>query len=185
MRVKVSKVLHNTDYEKCLNDKEHSLLVNSFNDINTNSSRFSLRSGCDNKPKKKFFKDLEKSLKEIEKEKINQQGEILTNKILGTTTITRKQEENGEDKMDELVQSGSGRKRKHQSDNASHSNIKKRRKYRKKSKKKITKKISKHKVYKKRSPHHKKNKRGKKKKSHKSAGLKKHHYKHHNIFRNC
>jgi len=179
MRVKVSKVLSNVDFDKCLNDKEHSLLLNTFNDFDTNSSRFSLRSGCDNKPKKNIFKDLQKSIKEIEKEKINQQGEILTNKILGTTTSTRKSE-SGENKMDEMVQSGGGRKRKHQSDNASQPHIKKRRKYRKKTT------IKNKKIHKgKRSPHHKKTKKRRKKKSHKVKGQKQRHYKHHNIFRNC
>src|SRR5882762_849 len=179
MRVKVSKVLSNVDFDKCLNDKEHSLLLNTFNDFDTNSSRFSLRSGCDNKPKKNIFKDLQKSIKEIEKEKINQQGEILTNKILGTTTSTRKAE-SGENKMDEMVQSGGGRKRKHQSDNASQPHIKKRRKYRKKTT------IKNKKIHKgKRSPHHKKTKKRRKKKSHKVKGQKQRHYKHHNIFRNC
>ena len=56
MRVKVSKVLSNVDFDKCLNDKEHSLLLNKFNDLETNTSRFSLRSGCDNKAKKIFLK---------------------------------------------------------------------------------------------------------------------------------
>src|SRR6266851_7512813 len=137
-RIKVSEVLSNINFDKCLNDKEHSLLINTFSDFGTNSPRFSLRTGCDNKNKKNIFQDFRKSLKKIEQDKINEQGEILTNKILGTTTSTRK-EESGENKMDELVQSGGGRKRKHQSVNEIHLHAKKRRKYRKKKTKKIKK----------------------------------------------
>src|SRR6267143_171439 len=51
-RVKVSKILSNINFDKCLNDKEHSLLTNVFNDNETNRDRFSLRSGCDDKNKK-------------------------------------------------------------------------------------------------------------------------------------
>src|SRR6266404_352944 len=149
-RVKVSKVLSDINFDKCLNDKEHSLLTNTFNDGETIGSRFSLRSGCDDKNKKHIFKDFQKSLKKIEKEKINEQGEILTNKILGTTTFSRK-EDSGENKMDDLVQSGAGRKRKH---------------------------------HKKRVAKRKHKKRGRKKSGKITTG-KKHHYKHHNIFRNC
>src|SRR5271154_5271505 len=98
-RVKVSKVLSNINYDKCLSDKEHSLLLNTFDDFGSNTGRSSLRTGCDTKNKKNIFKDLSKSLKKIEKEKIDQQGEILTNKILGTTTSSRK-EESGEHQMD-------------------------------------------------------------------------------------
>src|SRR6266436_5473281 len=102
-RIKVSKVLSDIDFDKCLSDKEHSLLLNTFNDADANTPRFSLRSGCDDKNKKSIFKDFQKSLKKIEKEKINEQGEILTNKILGTTTFSRK-EDSQENKMDDLVQ---------------------------------------------------------------------------------
>src|SRR6266404_2157565 len=130
-RVKVSQILSDINFDKCLNNKEHSLLTNVFNDNETNRDRFSLRSGCDDKSKKNIFKDFQKSLKKIETEKINEQGEILKNKILGTSTFTRK-EESGEDKMDDLVQSGGGRKRKRHTLNEDHIHIKKRRKKRKK-----------------------------------------------------
>ena len=140
-----------------------------------------MRSGCDDKNKKNIFKDFQKSLKKIETEKINEEGEILTNKILGTSTFTRK-EESGEDKMDDLVQSGGGRKRKRHTLNEDHLHIKKRRKIRRKKKNTIKrtykKKSHKRKVGRKKH-HHKKGKRKSKK-----VG-KKHQYKHHNIFRNC
>jgi len=123
-RVKVNKVLSNINFDKCLNNKEHSLLLNTFNDFDTNKPRFSLRSGCDSKKKNVIFRDFHNSLKKIEQEKINEQGEILTNKLLGTTTSTRK-EESGDHNMDELVQSGGGRKRKHLSVNEVHIKSKK------------------------------------------------------------
>ena len=181
-RVKVSKVLSDINFDKCLNDKEHSLLTNTFNDGETIGSRFSLRSGCDDKNKKHIFKDFQKSLKKIEKEKINEQGEILTNKILGTTTFSRK-EDSEENKMDDLVQSGGGRKRKHHAVHESHMQTKKRRKIRKK-KKHVIKKVHKRKSHKKRVAKRKHKKRGRKKSGKITTG-KKHHYKHHNIFRNC
>src|SRR6266851_6513814 len=189
-RVKVSKVLSNINFDKCLNDKEHSLLLNTFSDFEAHTPRFSLRTGCNNKNKKSIFKDLQKSIKNIEKEKINQQGEILTNKILGTTTSTRKEVESKMDEMD-TIQSGGGRKRKHHSVDESHL---KKRKYRKKNKK-IIKRSFKKKTHKKRSVghrHKKQNKQRRRKKtkklSQKSSTIKrqkKHQYKHHNIFRNC
>ncbi len=181
-RVKVSKILSNINFDKCLNDKEHSLLTNVFNDNETNRDRFSLRSGCDDKNKKNIFKDFQKSLKKIETEKINEEGEILTNKILGTSTFTRK-EESGEDKMDDLVQSGGGRKRKRHTLNENHLHTKKRRKIRRKKKTTLKRTHKIKKSHKRRvgvkKHHHKKGKR----KSRKVG--KKHHYKHHNIFRNC
>jgi len=179
-RVKVSKVLSDINFDKCLNDKEHSLLTNTFNDGETIGSRFSLRSGCDDKNKKHIFKDFQKSLKKIEKEKINEQGEILTNKILGTTTFSRK-EDSEENKIDDLLQTGGGRKRKHHAVHESHMQTKKRRKIRRKKKKHVIKKVHKRKSRKKRVGKRKHKKSGIKK----SGKSKKHHYKHHNIFRNC
>ncbi len=175
-RVKVSKVLSDLDFDKCLSNKEHSLLTNVFDDVETNRARFSLRSGCDDKFKKSIFKDLENSLKKIEKQKINEQGEILTNKLLGTTTSSRK-EQIGDNNMDDLVQTGGGRKRRHQS---AHESPKKKRKIRKK-----VHKIKSHRRRGRPRLHKKHKKSVKKRKSHKIKGSKKHHYKHHNIFRNC
>src|SRR6266481_1790572 len=127
-RAKVSTILDKIDYDKCIQNKNHSQLANSFDSMITSNDRTSLRAGCDNR-KKNIFKDLKSSLREVVRDKINQEGEILTNKLLGTTTKTRK-ENRGEkesdsdistdSEMDELVQTGDGlkhrgRKRKHHS----------------------------------------------------------------------
>src|SRR6266481_7422629 len=103
-RVKVSEVLKKIDYDKCINAIDDFALTKSHL-LESNASRSAMRSGCDNRNKKqKIFKDLRKALIEIEKEKLNEEGEILTNKILGTTTKSRK-ENSTESEMNEQLQS--------------------------------------------------------------------------------
>ena len=183
-RIKVSEVLKKIDYDKCINDIADYALSKPHL-LESNASRSALRGGCDNRNKKqKIFKDLRKSLIEIEKEKLNEEGEILTNKLLGTTTKSRKENSTGSE-MDELVQSGGGRKRKH-------GHVVTHRQHRKKRKlhhKKKTKHMLHHKKKAKHMLHHKKRKTHKRKTNqtkHKKIGLKHktHHYKKHNIFRN-
>ncbi|SRR6266481_1000014 len=203
-RAKVSTILDKIDYDKCIQNKSHSQLANSFDSMITSNDRTSLRAGCDNR-KKNIFKDLKSSLREVVRDKINQEGEILTNKLLGTTTKTRK-ENRGEkesdsdistdSEMDELVQTGDGlkhrgRKRKHHSRkrNTNTQFKKKRRcssgettKYRGQPADKIRKRRKK---YKKRSGKKKIKKQRVRRKyqTKKHTRHRKHHYKSHNIFR--
>src|SRR6266481_6288855 len=128
-RVKANEILKKIDYDKCLS-KSDEFALRKGSAFGFNTSRSDLRGGCDTKNNKKnIFKDFARSLNKIQKEKLDQEGEILTNKLYGTTTKSRKEE----DQMDDEVQSGSGKKRKHHNsyDQKQH-NIKKKKKKKKK-----------------------------------------------------
>lgn len=105
VRVKVRDVYLKMD-ERCL---EKSLHPENYFTLN----RSSLRGMCDNSTggrfeNKKIFNDLARSLREVEKEKLTEEGEVITNKLEGTTTQTRLGGEMG-DSVLEPMQVGGGK----------------------------------------------------------------------------
>jgi hypothetical protein len=111
--VKLSSFLGKIDYDKCfgIGSDSPQILLNQFA-TNVNK-RNSVQSHCDNYNRKKntsIFKDIANSVRQIEKEKINQQGDILTNKLEGTTSLSRKENSEMDDDIDQ--EGGGSRKRK-------------------------------------------------------------------------
>jgi hypothetical protein len=174
-RVKLSNFVSKINYDKCLNSSVNSnSLINQFA---TNSrDRSSIQSRCDSLSKKKYskiFEDISNSIKKIQTEKIGEEGDILTNKLEGTTSNSRKHD-NNIDMNNEIDQSGSGRKRKykrHETMESGHPKRKKR-KYVKKRKN----------VKKRKTSKRKHRKRGATKRSQKKKKKSKHHFRRHNIF---
>jgi hypothetical protein len=180
-RVKLSAFLGKVDYDKCFTDSSDNpqILLNQFS---TNvKQRNSLQNLGDNYNRKKntsIFRDIAQSVKKVEKNKIEEEGEILTNKLEGTTTLTRNQNSDSE-MADEIDQEGGGRVRRGRKRKYTHRKktvhaVKRRRKSHKKRK-----------TYKKRKhiKKHRGNQSGGGRKKRKSSKKRrKHHYKRHNIF---
>jgi hypothetical protein len=193
-RVKLSQFLGKVNYDKCLLSDANNpqVLLNQFS---TNvKQRNSVQNQCDNYSKRKntsIFRDIADSVKRIEKLKIAEEGDILTNKLEGTTSLTRKAEEEnsggaangGENMDDDIDQEGGGRSHRR--------GVKRKYKHHKKSTHSVKRRKTTHKktTRKKRKSHKKRNHRRsatggrKKRKSGKTRRRRrKHHFKRHNIF---
>jgi hypothetical protein len=192
VRIKAVDLLRKVDFDKCLNVNTvdgNAQLSNPFS-IN-NKKRLGLRGSCDNKKNTSIFRDLSKTLDEIELERLNEEGPILTSKLEGTLTsgISRK---NNPEMERELDQVGGGRKRKYVHHDKKCAKIAKlcgemsasgsgsgsgRRKKRKATKKRGRKRSKK-------TKHHRSTaaRKRRKTKKHQSGKKKKRHFKKHNIF---
>jgi L-lactate utilization protein LutB len=86
--VRASDVLSKINFDNYLTPSESDYNSNKF--IATNRSKY--HNSWANRTKKRrnqVLRDLEKSVKQIESEKLAENGEILTNKLKGTTTLSR------------------------------------------------------------------------------------------------
>jgi hypothetical protein len=88
--VRAFDVLSKLNYDNCLIPSDTDYNSNRF--LSTNRSKF--LTTCGNRARKQkrnqVLRDLEKSVNQIEREKLAEKGDILTNKIKGTTTLSRK-----------------------------------------------------------------------------------------------
>jgi hypothetical protein len=113
VRVKAADVLRNVDFDKYLSSNPNKDNVNLSNQFSLdNKKRFGLRGLSDNKKNKSIFQDLSRALDDIEEERLNEEGPLLTSKLEGTYTssINRKNNPEMERALDQV---GGGRKRKY------------------------------------------------------------------------
>jgi hypothetical protein len=197
VRVRASDVLRNVNFDKAFDEQSRGG-IDSLGDQSSigRKKRFGLRGFTDTKKNKSIFRDLSRAIDEIEEDRLNEEGPILTSKLEGNYTSGISRKNNPEMERSAVDQIGGGRRRKYVHHDKQLKKIAKiceeigDKKMKSPSGKKRGRK-------KKKKKHHKKKKRGrsstastgttrrKTRKTRKSGKTKKkkHHFKRHNIFR--
>jgi hypothetical protein len=195
VRVRASDVLRNVNFDKAF-EKQSRGGIDSLGDQSSigHKKRFGLRGFTDNRKNKSIFRDLSSAIDEIEEDRLNEEGPLLTSKLEGNYTSGISRKNNPEMDRSAVDQIGGGRRRKYVHHDKQ---LKKIAKICEEIGDKKMKSPRKKRGKKKKKKHHTKKKRGrsttsttsgisrKRKKSRKSGKTKKkkHHFKKHNIFK--